>query len=308
MIRVTTDMALLRLAAALVLAPLLFGVIARTQALFAGRKGPPLLQMYFDIAKLMRKGAAISRTTTWVFRLGPIVGLACVATGCLLLPFAGFPALVSFPGDFVVLTALLALMRFVTVSAALDTGSSFEGMGASRDVQFSALAEPALLVSFAVLARQTSALSMSDMFGQVSAIFWHQAAPSFILVLAALFIVFLAENARIPFDDPNTHLELTMVHEVMVLDHGGPDLGFILYGSALKMWILGALIVNIVIPIHAVSAWPDILLFIMGMLLLAVAVGVVESVMARLRLLQVPQLLVGAVGLAILALMLMLGA
>jgi formate hydrogenlyase subunit 4 len=118
----------------------------------------------------------------------------------------------------------------------------------------------------------------------------------------------LAENARIPFDDPNTHLELTMVHEVMVLDHGGPDLGFILYGSALKMWILGALIVNIVIPIHAVSAWPDIFLFIMGMLLLAVAVGVVESVMARLRLLQVPQLLVGAVGLAILALMLMLGA
>jgi len=220
MIRVTTDMALLRLAAALVLAPLLFGVIARTQAIFAGRKGPPLLQMYFDIAKLMRKGAAISRTTTWVFRLGPIVGLACVATGCLLLPFAGFPALISFPGDFVVLTALLALMRFVTVSAALDTGSSFEGMGASRDVQFSALAEPALLVSFAVLARQTSALSMSDMFGQVSVIFWHQAAPSFILVLAALFIVFLAENARIPFDDPNTHLELTMVHEVMVLDHG----------------------------------------------------------------------------------------
>jgi formate hydrogenlyase subunit 4 len=158
------------------------------------------------------------------------------------------------------------------------------------------------------LARQTSALSMSDMFGQVSAIFWHQAAPSFILILAALFIVFLAENARIPFDDPNTHLELTMVHEVMVLDHGGPDLGFILYGSALKMWVLGALIVNIVIPIHAVSAWPDIFLFIMGMLLLAVAVGVVESVMARLRLLHVPQLLVGAVGLAILALMLMLGA
>jgi formate hydrogenlyase subunit 4 len=306
MIRVSTDMALLRLAATLVLAPLLFGVITRTQALFAGRKGQPLLQMYFDIAKLMRKGAAISRTTTWVFRLGPIVGLSCVATGCLLLPFAGFPALVSFPGDFVVLTALLALMRFVTVSAALDTGSSFEGMGASRDVQFSALAEPALLVSFAVLARQTSALSMSDMFGQVSAIFWHQAAPSF--VLAALFIVFLAENARIPFDDPNTHLELTMVHEVMVLDHGGPDLGFILYGSALKMWILGALIVNIVIPIHAVSAWPDIFLFIIGMLLLAVAVGVVESVMARLRLLHVPQLLVGALGLAILALMLMLGA
>ena len=149
---------------------------------------------------------------------------------------------------------------------------------------------------------------MSDMFGQVSVIFWHQAAPSFILVLAALFIVFLAENARIPFDDPNTHLELTMVHEVMVLDHGGPDLGFILYGSALKMWVLGALIVNIVIPIHEDSTWPDNFLFIIGMLLLAVAVGVVESVMARLKLLQVPQLLVGAVGLAILALMLMLGA
>jgi formate hydrogenlyase subunit 4 len=155
----------------------------------------------------------------------------------------------------VVLTALLAPGRLR--SAALDTGSSFEGMGASREVQFSALAEPALLVSFAVLARQTSALSLSEMFGQVSVIFWQQAAPSFILVLAALFIVFLAENARIPFDDLNTHLELTMAHEVMVLDHGGPDLGFILYGRPENV-DPGSLIVNIVIPIHKGHTWPDI--------------------------------------------------
>jgi len=216
-----------------VLSPLLLGVINRTKALFAGRRGPPLLQTYFDLWKLLQKGAVYSRTTTWLFRAGPMWDWRRCwwpQRWCR----SKFPALIAFPADFFFFACLLGLMRFFTVLAALDTGSSFEGMGASREVFFSALAEPALLVALATLARQAQNLSLSGIFGQVSGSHWLQAGPVLALVLIALMIVLLAENARIPVDDPNTHLELTMIHEVMVLDHGGPDFAFILYGAALS--------------------------------------------------------------------------
>src|SRR5208282_987701 len=194
-------------------------------------------------------------------------------------------------------------MRFFTVVAALDTGSSFEGMGASREVFFSALTEPALFVVLATLARQTGQLSLSTMFEPVSGAHWLQAGPVLALVVIALLIVLLAENARIPVDDPNTHLELTMIHEVMVLDHGGPDLAFILYSSALKLWLFAALVVGIVLPATD-NAGLNLLLAAGGMFVVAVIVGVIESIMARLRLVVVPQLLVGAGALAAVAFLL----
>ena len=291
------SISLLPFALALVLAPLIPGIINRTKALFAGRRGPPLLQTYFDLAKLLRKGAVYSVTTTWIFRAGPVVGLASVLMAGLLMPLGNFPALVAFPADFFLLACLLGLMRWITVLAALDTGSSFEGMGASREMFFSALAEPALLVSLAALARRTGSLSLSGMLGQEVTGRWVQFGPVLALVVVALVIVLLAENARIPVDDPNTHLELTMIHEVMVLDHGGPDLAFILYGAALKLWLLSALVVGILLPATA-SPWLNLILSFSGMLVLAVMIGAVESVMARLRLLIVPQLIVGAGALA----------
>ncbi|HEU5396515.1 MAG TPA: NADH-quinone oxidoreductase subunit H, partial [Verrucomicrobiae bacterium] len=199
---------------ALVLAPLLPGIINRTKAIFAGRRGQPLLQAYFDLWKLLRKGAVYSRTTSWIFRAGPMLGLAAVMSAILLVPFAGLRAPIAFPADFFLFACLLGLMRFFTVLAALDTGSPFEGMGASREVFFSALAEPALLVALATLARQAGTLSLSAIFGQVSGGHWLVAGPVMALVFIALIIVVLAENARIPVDDPNTHLELTMIHEV----------------------------------------------------------------------------------------------
>ena len=287
----------------LVLSPLLFGIINRTKAWFAGRRGQPVLQLYFDLWKLLRKGAVYSRTTTWIFRLGPMVGLATALTAAALMPLGSLPALVAFPGDFLLIAGLLALMRFFTVVAALDTGSSFEGMGASREVFFSALAEPALFVALATLARQAEELSLSTMFGPAASGRWLDSGTVLALVVIALMIVLLAENARIPVDDPNTHLELTMIHEVMVLDHSGPDLAFILYGAALKLWLFAALIVSIVLPAtHGV--WPGLLLGVGGMLMVAVLVGVIESIMARLRLVVVPQLLVGAGALAAMAFLL----
>ena len=290
---------------ALVLSPLLFGVINRTKAFFAGRRGQPLLQTYFDLWKLLQKGAVYSRTTTWIFRAGPMVGLAAVLVAAMLVPLGNFPALIAFPADFLLFAGLLGLVRFFTVVAALDTGSSFEGMGASREVFFSALTEPALFIVLATLARQTGQLSLSTMFAPVSGAHWLQAGPVLALVVIALMIVLLAENARIPVDDPNTHLELTMIHEVMVLDHGGPDFAFILYSSALKLWLFAALVVGIVLPATD-NAWLNLLLAVGGMFVVAVIVGVIESVMARLRLVVVPQLLVGAGAVATVALILTL--
>jgi formate hydrogenlyase subunit 4 len=286
------------------LAPLLFGLINRTKAFFAGRTGPPLLQPYFDLWKLLQKGAVYSRTTTWVFRAGPVVGLACAIVAVALVPLGSLPALLAFEGDLLLLAYALGLMRFFTVIAALDTGSAFEGMGASREVTFSALAEPALLLGLAAVARQTGSLSLSGMLPSISVGTWFTAGPVLALVAAALLVVFLAENSRIPVDDPNTHLELTMIHEVMVLDHGGPDFAFVLYGAALKLWVLGAILVGLLVPGRGVNPWIEGALALGGMAALAVATGVIESVMARLRLVRVSQLLVGAGVLSAMALLL----
>jgi formate hydrogenlyase subunit 4 len=296
---------LFHLAALLALPPLVPGIINRTKAIFAGRKGPPLLQAYWDLAKLLRKGAVYSRTTSWVFRAGPIVGLAAVASAGLLLSMGGAPALISFGGDFVLFAYLLGLARFFTALAALDTGSAFEGMGAAREVTFASLAEPALFLCLLVLARATGSISLSGMLGPALPAAWGHAAPALVLASIGLFVVALAENSRIPVDDPNTHLELTMIHEVMVLDHGGPDLAFILYGASLKLFLFGAILARMVLG-HAVGALASEALFFLGIVLFAVGIGVVESVMARLRMRRVPQLLVGASVFSAFALVLLL--
>ena len=286
----------------LVMPPLLLGVINKTKAWFAGRLGPPLLQPYRDIWKLLRKGAVYSRTTTWLFRAGPIVSLAAVLCAGLVLPLAAGTSPLGFPGDVVVFAYLLGLARFFTMVAALDTGSSFEGMGASREAAFSALAEPALFLSMAILCVPAKSATFGDAFRELPWATWGFEHPTYLAAALSLFAVLLAENSRIPVDDPNTHLELTMVHEVMVLDHGGPDLGFILYGSAVKLFVIGALLAHILLPIPASGGWRGIALLCGGEFALAALVGVVESVMARLRLPRVPQFLVGAAVLAVVGL------
>jgi formate hydrogenlyase subunit 4 len=280
--------------AALVLCPLLPGIINRTKAKFAGRQGQPLLQTYYDLAKLFRKGAVYSQTTTMIFKAGPIVGLAAMMTALLIVPGGGIGGVLAFPGDLVLLAAVLGLARFMTVLAALDTGSAFEGMGASREVQFSMLAEPALLLSLAALAVCTGCTSLTGIYARLGTLPAGVTGPASVLVSACLLIVYLTENARIPVDDPNTHLELTMIHEVMVLDHGGVDLGFIQYGSALKLWVLGELLVHVAAPIRTGYAAGELAITAVGLAVLAVGVGVIESTMARLKLVRVPQMLVAA--------------
>jgi formate hydrogenlyase subunit 4 len=285
--------AALDLVLALALAPLLPGLVARVKALFAGRQGQPLVQSYHDLAKLLGKGAVYSTTTSWVFRAGPIVTLAAVLAAFAVVPAAARRSLLSFEGDLVLLAYLLAVARFATVVAALDTGSSFEGMGASREVHFAALAEPALLLGLLALAHQARSLQLASLLAGTRPL-----APEVALVAAAVAILLLLENSRVPFDDPNTHLELTMVHEVMVLDHGGVDLAFVLYGACLKLWLWSALLVGVLLP-AGLRTLPFV--GVLGVLLVAVGIGVVESTLARVRLLRVPQLIATALALAAVA-------
>ncbi|OEU73706.1 MAG: hydrogenase [Desulfuromonadales bacterium C00003093] len=291
----------------LLFAPLLQGVITKTKSIFGGRIGPPLLQPYYDLARLFRKEFIFSRTTTWVFLAGPVVGLVVPLLAALLIPFGGLPAPISFEGDLILFIYLFGLSRFFTAVAALDTGSSFEGMGAVREVTFSCLAEPTVLFALLVLARLSDGLSLNALLGPHLLDAWHsEAGASLGLILVCLFVVLLVENSRIPFDDPDTHLELTMIHEVMVLDHSGPALGMILYGAALKMMVLGALLVRLALPWQTGWWLSDALLFLGGLSGMAVLIGVVESTMARLLLPRVPQVLIGTSLLAVFALVLVL--
>ena len=298
--------ALLQLLLLFLLSPLLLGVIGKTKALFAGRWGAPLLQPYFDLWKLARKGMVLSETTTWVFFAGPLVGFAVPPLAALFIPFGALPAPVSFNGDLILFVYLFGLSRFFTAGAALDTGSSFEGMGAAREVTFSCLAEPTLLFVLIVLARLARDLSLGAMLGPTLQVSWHQSGAALGLALVSLFVVLLVENSRIPFDDPNPHLELTMIHEVMVLDHSGPAFGLILYGAAMKLFVLGAVLVRMALPMTYPTAWLNLAVFVAGMLALAVVIGVVESIMARLRLIRVPQVLVGTTLLSAFAMVLLL--
>lgn len=290
----------------LTLPPLLLSIVVKTKAWFAGRVGPPWLQPYYDLYKLMNKGAVYSRTTTWVFRAGPIVNLAALLTAATLVPILSSDSVLGFAGDVILVAYLLSLGRMFTVLAAMDTGSSFEGMGASREVTYGTMSEPALFLSLIVLAIVTKSLQLSQMIGPQLFQAWYTVGPAMLLVVGALLIVMLTETCRVPVDDPATHLELTMIHEVMVLDHSGPDFAYITYAAALKFLLLGSILVHAAFPHPGWPSWIDTPLRLVELGALAVVVGVIESMMARLRLNRVPLLLAGATVAAALAVVLIL--
>jgi formate hydrogenlyase subunit 4 len=297
---------LLTLLAVLVLAPALPGIANRIKSALTGRRGAPVLQLYWDLGRLWRKGVVYSRTTTVIFRLAPVGLLAATLLAAALLPLDGRRSLLSFPGDLVAFAGLLGLGRFLLALAAMDTGSSFEGMGASREVTVASFAEPALFLCFIVLVLATGQLDLAGMYGRPLSAAWPLAAPSLVLAAGSLFIVALAETCRVPVDDPLTHLELTMIHEVMVLDHSGPDLALILYAGAVKMALFGALVAGVLLPRADQPPAVALAALLLGLVVVAIAIGVVESAMARLRMNRVPQLLIAASALALFALILLL--
>jgi len=277
-----------------VLPPLLLGVITKTKAWFAGRVGAPFFQTYYDLAKLLRRGLVLSTTTTWVFLAGPVVTLATVFLAGLLIPIGSANAPVSFTGDLILFAYLFGLARFFTTAAALDTGSAFEGMGSAREVTFACLSEPALFFAFLVLAKISGSLTLTTMLHGPATVLSADVAAPLVLIAIGLFIVLLAETCRLPVDDPTTHLELTMIHEAMVLDHSGPLLSVILYASSVKLLVLGTVLLHVIVPFEFGVPWLDWPLYVVEILGLAVVIGIVESIRARLQMRHVPYLLVGA--------------
>ncbi len=290
----------------LLAAPAVPGIAVRVRAFLTGRRGPPAWQLYSDLWKLLGKGAVYSSTTTWMFRLAPIAVLAASVLATALVPLDGRGSVIAFAGDIVAFAGLLALGRFLLVLGALDTGSSFEGMGASRDVTFASLIEPGLFVVFVALGIATQQLSLTGMFGAELWRHWASVAPAVILLAGSLFVLMLAESARVPVDDPATHLELTMIHEVTVLDHGGVDLAMLLYASALKLALFAALVTGLVVPRADMSAWASAATLLGGLAVAGAAVGLVESTMARLRLPKVVLFIAGGATLGLAGLILVL--
>ena len=287
---------IVRLAVWMLLAPLLPGIINRVKAWVAGRRGPPVLQLYYDLARLWQKSVVLSTLASPGFIIGPAIAWVALAGAALLLPVGPAGGVVSFRGDMLVLIYLLALARFCTSWAAMETGSAFEGMGAAREVSYAVLAEAAIIAAVLTLCIQSGSTSLVTMLAPT-------AGPGAVLLAAGLFTVLLAENCRVPFDDPNTHLELTMIHEVMVLDHSGPPLAVILHGASLKLLLFALLLTEAVLPVGALSPLAATGALVGGVLAVTVGVGLVESLLARLAFRRVPLFLTVAFLLCVFALL-----
>lgn len=287
---------LFRLAWWLVLAPLLPGLINKVKAWVAGRRGPPVLQLYYDLARLWRKGVVLSTLASPGFVAGPAVAWVALLGAVLLVPLGPAGAALSFRGDVLLMLYLLALARFCTAWAAMETGSAFEGMGAVREVSYAVLAEAAMVAALLSLAVQTGSVSLATMLEP-------SAGAGAVLLAAGLFTVLLAENCRVPFDDPNTHLELTMIHEAMVLDHSGPPLAVILHGASMKLLLFAVLLTEAVLPMGDLTPFAAMGMLIGGILVVVLGVGLVESLLARFAFRRVPLLLTTAVLLCLFALL-----
>ena len=262
------------------------GIIIRTKSISSGRKGPGILQPVKDVLRLFRKGSVYSETTSIIFRIAPVIYFSSVLMACLVIPFGSYRGLISFDGDFIFFAYILALGKFFSIISAMDTGSSFEGMGASREALYSMFAEPAFFIligSFALLTGNTSFYAIFSTLHLGSSITYTLGGlASFVLIMIAMI-----ENSRMPVDDPKTHLELTMVHEVMILDNSGFDLGLILYTGYLKFAMYGAIIAGFFIGAMPVSL--SLPLFLLIQVLFAVTAGLIESFMARFRMSHNPQ-------------------
>ncbi|MBR2068369.1 MAG: NADH-quinone oxidoreductase subunit H [Candidatus Gastranaerophilales bacterium] len=260
---------------------LAMGVIKKTKAFWAGRKGAPLLQPLYDFLRLMKKETVYSTTTSWVFKLAPVINFAAIIFASLFVPLIKGYAILNIPFAFIVFSYILGLGKFFSLIAALDTGSSFEGMGASREACFSTIVEPAFFIVMASVVALTKITS----FENLKYILYNSGIYGILIVVLAvlaLFIMLLVEGCRVPVDDPNTHLELTMIHEVMILDNSGFDLGLIVWGSTIKMFLLEALIASLIIPSN-IPFIAYITAFLAIIFLISVIIGTIESSIARFR-------------------------
>jgi formate hydrogenlyase subunit 4 len=299
----------LHLALLLGLSPLLTGCIRNWKAKLQNRRGPRVWQPFLDLVKFMRKDMVLSEHASWIFSLAPYVVFVSALLAGLMIPMLHSSAPLSLFGGALAVVGLLALGRFFLALGGLDPASAFGGMGSSREMTISAVAEPALMLAIFTLAIQAGSTDLSHLVQAAQGANWKLLHPTHALAFVALFIVLLAETGRIPVDNPATHLELTMIHEAMLLEYSGRYLALMEWGAAIKQLVLMTLLVNVFFPAGLAADWSSLAIgrslagFVGKLLLLSVAVVVVESTNAKLRLFRVPDLLSAAFVLAALALM-----
>lgn len=300
---------LLQTALLLLLAPLVSGCIKNWKAKLQNRRGPRPWQPYFDIAKFLRKDMVISEHASWIFSAAPYLVLITALLVGLMVPMVTTQAPLSLFGGALAVVGLLALSRFFLALAGLDPGSAFGGMGSSREMTISAIAEPALMLAIFTVAITAGSTDLSRIAAAEQASSLKLLNPAHLMAFAALFIVLLAETGRVPVDNPATHLELTMIHEAMLLEYSGRYLAYMEWGASIKQLVLMAILVNLFIPLGLAtdSSFTSLALglavFVAKLFGLCMAVVVVETVNAKLRLFRVPDLLSAAFVLAALALL-----
>jgi len=298
----------LQLALLLLMAPLLSGLIKTMKARLQTRLGPGIFQTYNDISKLLRKGMVIPETASWIFYSAPYMVFGTATLVGLMIPMITTQAPLSLYGGVLAVVYLLALGRFFLALGGLDTGSSFGGLGSSREMTISAIAEPAMMLAIFTVALGANSTNLSEMATVAIGQSWRFLAPSQMLAFAALFIVLIAETGRIPVDNPATHLELTMIHEAMVLEYSGPFLALIEWGGSIKQLVLMTLMVNTFFPYGLSPDWTiqaislGLVTYLAKILVLSCLIVLVETTNAKLRLFRVPELLMVAFILGALAL------
>ena len=301
-------MAVLQLILLLGIAPLVSGVIKTLKARLQIRRGPGILQPYRDLNKLFHKGMVVPDSASWIFAATPFVIFATTVIAGLMLPMMSAEAPLGLFGGMLAIVYLLGLGRFFLALGGLDTGSSFGGLGASREMTIAALAEPAMMMAIFTVGIGANSTSLSEVARRAIGNNWAFLAPAQMLAFAALFLVLIAETGRIPVDNPATHLELTMIHEAMILEYSGPYLGLIEWGSSIKQLLLMTLLINSFLPFGLRQEWSvsgallSLFYLLIKLLLLSCVIVLTETANAKLRLFRVPEMLavaftLGALGL-----------
>lgn len=301
---------LLNLGLIIALAPLFISLIKKVKAYAQGRKGPSVIQTYRNLLKLLKKEVIYSPNSSWIMQISPYVNMVCMLVAVLFVPLVFIPAPQSWFGNVILFLYIFAMARFFMALAGLDAGSTFGGMGSSREMMLSSLAEPATILVFAALAFVYHTTNMFDIFTTISISPLLAFNPALMLLAISLFIILIAESARVPVDNPETHLELTMVHEAMILEQSGKNLAMMEMSSAIKQMLLMGVLINIFFPwgnttVLSVSAIGISMgLFLLKCILLALIIGLFESFIAKMRLFRLPNLFVIATALAFMTIIL----
>ncbi|MBF0225507.1 MAG: NADH-quinone oxidoreductase subunit H [Desulfobacterales bacterium] len=293
---------LILLILAMACAPFFSALILKVKAFFAGKKGPPIFIYYYTLTKLLKKSSVYSDSTTFIFKISPLISISSATIALTFFPIAGQPSIFSFEGDIIMVLYLFGLAKFFTILAALDTGSPFEGMGASREAYFSILAEASLFMILIFFYSLSKSLSLSHILaGNNTLTLWKLSESSLIFIIASLFMILLVENSRVPIDDPATHLELTMIHEVMILDNSGPDMAIIEIASCFKLLFYSSFLSLFIFPFELKNQFLNILCFFITLGVVYVSIGITESIMARYKMNKIPKFILTSFALAVFA-------